>query len=192
MATASVLTDMRKDDRSGFSRIPTNAEPAAITRSACMRQAEVTFWILAWYSMSICITIFNKYLFTSYGLHFPLSVTSLHFCLKLVFARIAMRCAGIPPLDLCRTWRLVATVAANGLATAADVALSNQAFLFISVTYYTIVKSSVPVWILVFSVRRSPALDRRTASQARSSAMLPLLLRSATASSVPRQSSSGS
>ena len=144
---------MRGKDRSGFSRIPTSAEPEGAGRSTCARRAEVALWILSWYCMSICITIFNKYLFTSYGLHFPLTVTSFHFLLKLVFARVAMRCTGTPPLELCRSRRLLATIGANGFATAADVALSNQAFLFISVTYYTIVKSSVPVWILVFSVR---------------------------------------
>ena len=113
---------MRGKDRSGFSRVPTSAEPEGVRRSTCGR-AEVAVWILSWYSMSICITIFNKYLFTSYGLHFPLAVTSFHFTLKLVFARIAMRCAGIRPLGLCRTRRLLATIGANGLATAADVAL---------------------------------------------------------------------
>ena len=44
------------------------------------------------------------------------------------------------------------TLAVTGLATAADVALSNVAFLYLSVTSYTIVKSSVPMWILGFSV----------------------------------------
>ena len=43
-------------------------------------------------------------------------------------------------------------IALTGFATAIDVACSNQAFLYLSVTSYTIVKTSVPVWILAFSV----------------------------------------
>ena len=81
-----------------------------------------------------------------YGLHFPLLVTSAHFALKSVLARFAMYLSGLPAI------RLGPAVLLTGLATAADVALSNQAFLYLAVTTYTIVKSSVPVWILIFSV----------------------------------------
>eukprot|EP00966_Prymnesium_polylepis_P108643 2515280-Prymnesium_polylepis.1 len=139
---------MRSKDRAGFSRLPTNATPSA---SPCAQRVELTLWVLAWYVMSIGMTLFNKVLFTSYGLHFPLSITSLHFALKLGLARIAMAIVGVPSMELV-TRRALCSVVPTGLATAADVALSNQAFLYISVTYYTIVKSSVPLWILAFSV----------------------------------------
>ena len=62
-----------------------------------------------------------------------------------------MACRGprAPPLD----WRTVAArIVPTGAATALDIALSNLSYLFISVTYYTIVKSAVPIWILLFSV----------------------------------------
>ena len=49
-------------------------------------------------------------------------------------------------------WRVILLeVMPSGIATAADIGLSNQSYLFISVTYYTIVKSSVPLWIMLFS-----------------------------------------
>ncbi|KAL1496126.1 hypothetical protein AB1Y20_014747 [Prymnesium parvum] len=111
---------------------------------------ECAGWVLTWFAVSIALTLFNKSLFTTFGLRLPLSVTSLHFALKMLLARAAMLAVGVAPLRYTRRTRCL--VACNGLATAADVSLSNQAFLFISVTYYTIVKSSVPVWILVFSV----------------------------------------
>ncbi|KAL3901906.1 MAG: hypothetical protein SGPRY_012219 [Prymnesium sp.] len=134
---------------------PPPPHPFAFSVSALLvasRQLECALWIVIWFLMSICLTLSNKYLFTSYGLHFPLSITSFHFLLKLLFARAAMFVIGIPPLELNRTYRTLCSIGVTGMATAADVALSNQAFLFISVTYYTIVKTSVPVWILIFSL----------------------------------------
>ena len=46
-----------------------------------------------------------------------------------------------------------------GLATAADIALSNASFLFITVTLYTVLKSGTLLWILLWGIclRLSPA-----------------------------------
>ena len=46
---------------------------------------------------------------------------------------------------------LLLEVMPSGVATAADIGLSNLSYLFITVTYYTIIKSSVPIWIMAFS-----------------------------------------
>ena len=115
------------------------------------RQLKLGLYILAWYVSSVTLTLYNKWLFTVYGLHFPLLFTSLHFAMKAVCARIAMHFAGEPIAPL-MSLRAIARVAPAGVATIADVALSNLSFMYITVTYYTIVKSSVPVWILCFSV----------------------------------------
>jgi len=47
---------------------------------------------------------------------------------------------------------LILRIAPTGFTMAGDIALSNLSLLYISVTYYTIVKSSVPLWILGFSI----------------------------------------
>ena len=119
---------------------------------AHMTMLKVVFWILVWYTLSISLTMYNKWIFTVYGLSFPLLVTSFHFLVKLVLARALMWQLGIPSLSLDCFGPVGRWTALTGFATAADVAISNTAFLFIMVTTYTVVKSSVPMWILAFSI----------------------------------------
>ena len=124
--------------------------------------------ISIWYAFSISLTLYNKWLFAIFDFHFPLATTTIHFGLKMPLADIGMRCFGVQRLKwpqcslLCgrgtlnaasrSSRRLWLYVAAVGATTALDVALSNASFLYLSVAYYTIVKASVPLWILLFSV----------------------------------------
>ena len=117
-----------------------------------LRMLQLTFWIITWYAFSICLTLYNKWLFTLYGLSFPLVITMIHFFIKLTSARLSMWLLAIPSLELACFGAQGRWTALTGFATAADVALSNQAFLYLTVTSYTIVKSSVPMWILAFSI----------------------------------------
>ena len=122
------------------------------TRLLALRALRLGAWITVWFAVSISMTIYNKWLFALHGLRFPLLITSMHFFLKSILARTAMYLASLPALPVFCSTPTSRAVALTGLATAADVALSNQSFLYVSVTTYTIVKSSVPVWILAFSI----------------------------------------
>ena len=109
----------------------------------------VLFFIGCWYCISITITLYNKWLFSVYGLHFPLLVTSVHIAFKVPMSRVLMHCLGMPPVRFWG-WRvIVREVAPSGLAMTGDIALSNMSLLFTTVTYYTIVKSSVPLRTLL-------------------------------------------
>jgi drug/metabolite transporter (DMT)-like permease len=90
--------------------------------------------------------------FAILGVRLPLFTTSVHFAIKASLARYAMWLHALPPLRLDLSAPMGLAVAAAGMATAVDVACSNVALMYVSVTTYTIVKSSVPMWILAFSV----------------------------------------
>eukprot|EP00908_Phaeocystis_cordata_P012629 Transcript_23614.p1 GENE.Transcript_23614~~Transcript_23614.p1 ORF type:complete len:531 (-),score=209.62 Transcript_23614:33-1625(-) len=128
---------------------PTSTRGIAVGRAYTVR---LTTYIVAWYTCSIVMTLYNKWLFTAAnGIRLPLLVTSLHLALKLPLARIAMLALDIPlPKASPRVWCL--QIAPTGFAAALDIGLSNLSFLYISVTYYTIVKSTVPLWILLLSI----------------------------------------
>ena len=143
---------------SGYMRTPTtevasnlDAADTGLRRKVVYTLA-VTFWISMWYVVSILLTLFNKWLFAGFGLELPLLTTSLHFGMKALLSRLAMRLNGLPQLSFDCRQPMARALVLTGFATAADVACSNQAFLYLSVTSYTIIKSSVPVWILAFSV----------------------------------------
>jgi len=132
-----------------------------------------------WYLVSITLTMYNKWLFTQWagvGFRFPVFITMLHMFVKFCLARAALALgfgrgdgsdAGIrlgqaaggqrakaPPRPSRAQqqqmyWRKAVPV---GLLTGIDVCLSNISFLYVSVTFYTIVKSSTPMFTLVLSV----------------------------------------
>ena len=87
-------------------------------------------------------------------MHFPcpLLLTSIHFAIQWIFSHIA--CAMFPEqLGSGRvammTWREWASISVPcGVVTALDVGLSNLALVSITLTFYTMVKSSTPVWVL--------------------------------------------
>ena len=122
-----------------------------LTREQTLHVAHVGAYLVVWYAISITLTLYNKWLFAIYGLHFPLLITSLHIFLKVPACRFCMWLFSVPTVRFAG-WRVILLeVMPSGIATAADIGLSNQSYLFISVTYYTIVKSSVPLWIMLFS-----------------------------------------
>mmetsp|Transcript_26160 Transcript_26160/g.43273 ORF Transcript_26160/g.43273 Transcript_26160/m.43273 type:complete len:493 (+) Transcript_26160:184-1662(+) len=109
-------------------------------------------YIGLWYVISISLILWNKWLFTVFGLPFPLLITSLHLALKIPVARFVIYKKRLP-LTVFDSWKsLFHRVVPNGLTTAGDIGFSNASLLYISVTYYTIIKSSVPLWIMCFSV----------------------------------------
>ena len=130
------------------------ASPRQIPRQQALHAAHVALYVCLWYCTSVTLTLFNKWMF-SHNLPFPLLITTFHIATKIPACRLCMCIFSVraPSFDGGHGRRvLLREVAPSGVATAADIALSNLSYLFISVTFYTIIKSSVPLWIVVFSV----------------------------------------
>ena len=154
------LNDELQQNADDISELPRNAFSHAFDTEVAMGSSpmpplvsilRVLFFIGCWYCISITITLYNKWLFSVYDFHFPLLVTSLHIAFKVPASRLLMYCLGMPPVRF-GSWRVIALeVAPSGLAMTGDIAMSNLSFLYTTVTYYTIVKSSVPLWIMLFS-----------------------------------------
>jgi hypothetical protein len=110
---------------------------------------------LTWYSFSIGITFYNKWLFHSYGFDFPLIVTFLHMCTTCALASIGRTFRSyvfqIPKPTL--GWReLLMRVAPVGAAGALDIGLSNLSLGIIEIVLYTMCKSTVLVFVLFFAL----------------------------------------
>jgi drug/metabolite transporter (DMT)-like permease len=121
--------------------------------SACctVRSLLIVSYIASWYVCSIGLTLYNKWLFSIHKFNYPIIVTLIHMALKAPFARLAMLLFGLPPVCFTSRAQYLTMVVPVAVATALDVVLSNSSFSFLTVTFYTIIKSSVPVWILLFS-----------------------------------------
>lgn len=125
---------------------------------------EPSFWknairavllISIYFVFSIGLTFYQQWLYRTYGFHFPLSVVFCHLIIKFLLSAL-VRCIRTcykgqpqvkPPFQ-----SLVASIGPPGIASGFDVALSNWALALISVSLYTMTKSTTIVFILAFSL----------------------------------------
>ncbi|XP_066558759.1 solute carrier family 35 member C2 isoform X2 [Amia ocellicauda] len=117
------------------------------------RAVRIVGLVLFYYVFSIGITFYNKWLMKDF--HFPLFMTLVHlamiFCLSALTRSAMQRWTGKPRVLL--SWAHYLTkVAPTALATALDIGLSNWSFLFITISLYTMTKSSAVLFILFFSL----------------------------------------
>nr|XP_015220302.1 PREDICTED: solute carrier family 35 member C2 [Lepisosteus oculatus]XP_015220303.1 PREDICTED: solute carrier family 35 member C2 [Lepisosteus oculatus]XP_015220304.1 PREDICTED: solute carrier family 35 member C2 [Lepisosteus oculatus] len=125
----------------------------ALPLQLLLRAARTVGLVLFYYAFSIGITFYNKWLMK--GFHFPLFMTLVHlvmiFCLSALTRSAMQGWTGKPRVLLSWTQYLT-KVAPTAVATALDIGLSNWSFLFITISLYTMTKSSAVLFILFFSL----------------------------------------
>ncbi|KAJ3340712.1 Triose-phosphate Transporter [Gonapodya sp. JEL0774] len=132
-------------------------------------------YIASWYSLSLTLSVFNKWMFgkprpegiphvgvlTSwfnfsepYDYHYPLFTSAIHMAVQFLLSGIALG-------TVFRSWRpqqwfpppkfYFVREFPCGLATGLDIGLSNASLRNITLTLYTMVKSSTPAAVLFFA-----------------------------------------
>lgn len=108
-----------------------------------------------WFICSAALSSYNKVIFGKDRGAFPcpLLLTSLHFFVQWIFSYSASELfpdyfGGKVVKDM--SWKVYLGVSIPcGLVTAVDVGLSNLSLVRISITFFTMVKSSAPIWVLL-------------------------------------------
>lgn len=117
-----------------------------------------------WFVFSALLSSYNKYVFGGDHLKFPcpLLLTSIHFGMQWIFS--AFLCYFFPVFfggDRLQTmtwdqWLRVSLPC--GFVTSGDIGLSNLSLVTITITFYTMVKASTPVfvlgWAYIFGIER--------------------------------------
>eukprot|EP00051_Salpingoeca_urceolata_P029966 m.491581 g.491581 ORF g.491581 m.491581 type:complete len:373 (-) comp30349_c0_seq1:147-1265(-) len=133
----------------GVDRAGAQGRPESLTAAA----ARIIVLVLLWYTFSIGITFYNKWLFKIHGFHFPLSTTVVHMLTTFGMAhvvRLYREYHGSPrPIVSRRDWMF--RVAPAGIAGALDIGLSNMSLIWVSLPLYTMCKSTLVVWLLLFA-----------------------------------------
>ena len=113
--------------------------------------------MLCWFLFSSLLSIYNKEMFGKKLGHFPcpLLMTSVHFAMQwgvsYTLSKIWPDRFGGREVDE-MSWSTFLNVSVScGVVTSLDVALSNLSMVFITVTFYTMVKSSSPIFTLGFA-----------------------------------------
>ena len=110
--------------------------------------------MLGWFIFSALLSSYNKLVFGSGHMAFPcpLLLTSLHFFVQWIFswsvtAAFPKHFGGDQVANM--PWKsYLSTSIPCGLVTSGDVGLSNLSLVRISITFYTMVKASTPIFVL--------------------------------------------
>jgi hypothetical protein len=102
------------------------------------------FYILLWFSTSLSLSLYNKYLFSAahYNFQYPLFTTCLHTCIQFFLSVIVSMI--YPQFAPSKTKapsnkEYLLRVLPCGFATGLDIGLSNTSLRFISLTFYTVI-----------------------------------------------------
>ncbi|UYV84983.1 SLC35C2, partial [Cordylochernes scorpioides] len=109
--------------------------------------------ILLYYSFSIGITFYQKWFIKDF--HFPLMVVSCHLIVKFILAGLLRKLIQIytGKSRVIMKWSdFFIRIAPTGVASALDIGFSNWSFEFITVSLYTMTKSTCIIFILGFSL----------------------------------------
>ncbi|CAH8463120.1 unnamed protein product [Dicrocoelium dendriticum] len=109
--------------------------------------------ILLFYFFSISLTFFNNRCIKMFP--YPLSITLMHMCSKFLFAWTLRELFSwyyrVRRIEL--PWSAYfKTTAIAGISSALDIGFSNWSFEFITISLYTMTKSTSIIFILLFSV----------------------------------------
>lgn len=124
---------------------------------AALHALDVSVFVVLWYAVSIGMTLFNKWFLRVWaggGYPFATTMTCINMFVKCFLSRVIDRCSSsengtMMALPLSLYWKLAVPI---GVCTALDIMLSNLSLFYITVTFYTIVKSGGNVWNLLFSI----------------------------------------
>lgn len=110
--------------------------------------------MLGWFLFSSLLSTYNKYVFGSGHMAFPcpLLLTSIHFSIQWIISHwiceLFPTTLGTDRLKQMSKWEWASISIPCGLVTSLDVGLSNLSLKDITLTFYTMVKSSTPIFVL--------------------------------------------
>ena len=116
---------------------------------------QVLGYILTWYILSISLHVYNTWLFSKkhYDFPFPLLTTTSHLFIQFCLSAIAIVWIypKLTPETFPNVDDFVTKLLPCGLGTALDIGLSTSSLKSISLSFYTMVKSSAPVFVVLFA-----------------------------------------
>jgi drug/metabolite transporter (DMT)-like permease len=124
--------------------------------------ARTLFFVLSWYFLSTCLGLFNKVLvgndhkgmFGRGAFPAPLFLSATQFAFQWFLAEgalrsgLAQRSPRARPLTRDDYLRIALP---NGVTTGLDIGFSNKSLVYITMSFYTMCKSTTPVWLLLFA-----------------------------------------
>ncbi|KAH8675901.1 triose-phosphate transporter family-domain-containing protein [Xylariales sp. PMI_506] len=161
----------RLDNRIAMEHI-TDEERKEADQSVARKLAVNAVLIGLWYLFSLSISLYNKWMFDSQRLNFafPLFTTSMHMLVQFSLASLVLyfvpslrpsaghnsdmgqsRHESEPKQSLMTKMFYLTRIGPCGAATGLDIGLGNTSLKFITLTFYTMCKSSSLAFVLIFA-----------------------------------------
>ncbi|KAG2236630.1 hypothetical protein INT48_000185 [Thamnidium elegans] len=128
----------------------TKTQPKSIVKSSAIN----LFWILMWYIFATILSVYNKWMFSAeyYGFQYPLFVTSFHMIVQFTFSGTSLLLVPkLRPKKRPSVSDYLYKVLPCALATSLDIGLSNLSLKTITLSFYTMCKSSTLAFVLIFA-----------------------------------------
>ncbi|XP_053995025.1 solute carrier family 35 member C2 [Hylaeus anthracinus] len=123
--------------------------------SAWKKAIQTFILILIYFSLSVGLTFYLQWLYKTYGFNFPLTVVICHLAMKFLLSAI-IRCVRTcykRQQQLKLPWQsIIVMVMPVGIASGLDVGLSNWALSLITISLYSMTKSTTIIFILGFAL----------------------------------------
>ncbi|KAG2202188.1 hypothetical protein INT47_002107 [Mucor saturninus] len=128
----------------------TTVEPKSLVKTSAIN----LFWILMWYTFATILSVYNKWMFSAehYGFGYPLFVTSVHMIVQFTFSGTSLLIVpSLRPTKRPSVSDYIYKVLPCALATSLDIGLSNLSLKTITLSFYTMCKSSTLAFVLLFA-----------------------------------------
>ncbi|XP_028410071.1 solute carrier family 35 member C2-like [Dendronephthya gigantea] len=123
------------------------------SESLFTRAVKIGSCILFMYTFSISLTFYNKWIMKRF--HFPLFLSMVHYSIVFLLTAITRRIWEIRSNKkrILLEWSVyLKRVTPTAIATALDIGFSNWSLMFITVSLYTMCKTTAIIFILIFSL----------------------------------------
>ncbi|PHH71010.1 hypothetical protein CDD80_5601 [Ophiocordyceps camponoti-rufipedis] len=162
----------RLDNRIAREKDVTDAELREADHDVLRRLVVNGIFGLLWFTFSLCISLYNKWMFDRERLNFafPLFTTSMHMLVQFALAGLVLyfvpslrpqqshnsdggrsRHETEPNSSVMSKMFYLTRIGPCGAATGLDIGLGNASLKFISLTFYTMCKSSSLAFVLLFA-----------------------------------------
>ncbi|KAI8365112.1 triose-phosphate transporter family-domain-containing protein [Blakeslea trispora] len=112
------------------------------------------FWIFSWYIFATILSVYNKWMFSEdhYNFQYPLFVTSVHMIVQFFFSGTSLLLVPkLRPTKRPSVSDYIYKILPCALATSLDIGLSNLSLKTITLSFYTMCKSSTLAFVLIFA-----------------------------------------
>lgn len=111
-------------------------------------------FILSWYLFATLISLYNKWMFSPdhYNFQYPLFVSSCHMLIQFILASLSLATfTSIRPTTRPSPHNYATKAAPCGIASGLDIGLSNSSLKTVTLSFYTMCKSSSLAFVLCFA-----------------------------------------